>query len=117
MGSNRVRKSPDTIAFSKHIDSKRSTFPLYMRQTPASAVADTFAGARYICPGGAELASSGNVDQGHIPYYRPRRDDCSTCSLKPECTTAVVRKVTRDVHEHIRDYVRAPRQTSFIGEI
>ncbi len=65
----------------------------------------------YICPGGAELASSGNVDQGHIVYYRARKDDCSTCALKPKCTTAVVRKVTRDVHEDIRDYVRALAKT------
>ena len=61
----------------------------------------------YICPGGAELTSSGNVDQGHIIYYRASKNDCSTCSLKPKCTTAVVRKVTRDVHEDIRDHVRA----------
>jgi transposase len=65
----------------------------------------------YICPGGAELASSGNVDQGHIVYYRARKHDCSSCSLKPKCTTAVVRKVTRDVHEDIRDYVRALAKT------
>lgn len=61
----------------------------------------------YICPGGAELTSSGNVDQGHIVYYRASKSDCSSCSLKPKCTTAVVRKVTRDVHEDIRDHVRA----------
>jgi transposase len=61
----------------------------------------------YICPGGAELTSSGNVDQGHIVYYRASKSDCSTCSLKPKCTTAVVRKVTRDVHEDIRDHLRA----------
>ena len=40
-----------------------------------------------------------------------RKDDCSTCSLKPKCTTAVVRKVTRDVHEDVRDYVRALAKT------
>ena len=65
----------------------------------------------YICPGGAELTSSGNVDQGHIVYYRASKKDCSTCSLKPKCTTAVVRKVTRDVHEDIRDYVRGLTNT------
>jgi len=27
----------------------------------------------YICPGGAELTSTGNIDQGHIVYYRARR--------------------------------------------
>ena len=36
----------------------------------------------YICPGGAELTSTGNIDQGHIIYYRASKNDCSTCSLK-----------------------------------
>jgi len=61
----------------------------------------------YICPGGAELTSTGNVDQGRIVYYRANKNDCSSCALKPKCTTAVVRKVTRDVDEEIRDCVRA----------
>jgi transposase len=65
----------------------------------------------YICPGGAELTSSGNVDQGHIVYYRASKNDCSSCSLKPKCTTAVVRKVTRDVNEEVRDRVRALANT------
>ena len=39
------------------------------------------------------------------------KNDCSTCSLKPKCTTAVVRKVTRDVHEDIRES-RADRLTN-----
>jgi hypothetical protein len=52
----------------------------------------------YICPGGAELTSTGNIDQGHIVYYRANKNDYSVCSLKP-CTTAVVRKVTRDIDE------------------
>ncbi len=29
----------------------------------------------YICPGGAELTSTGNVDQGHIVYYRANKHD------------------------------------------
>src|SRR5271169_2051461 len=49
----------------------------------------------YICPSGAELTSTGNIDQGHIVYYRARKSDCSQCSLKPKCTTATVRKITR----------------------
>jgi transposase len=61
----------------------------------------------YVCPGGAELASTGNIDQGHIVYYRANKNDCSVCSLKPKCTTAVARKVTRDVDEDVRDQVRA----------
>jgi transposase len=65
----------------------------------------------YICPGGAKLTSTGNIDQGHIVYYRANKNDCSICSLKPKCTTAVMRKVTRDVHEDVRDQVRALADT------
>jgi len=61
----------------------------------------------YICPGGAELTSTGNMDQGHIVYYRANKKDCSACALKPKCTKAALRKVTRDVHENVRDQVRA----------
>ena len=65
----------------------------------------------YICPGGAELTSTGNIDQGHIVYYRANKHDCSACSLKPRCTTAAMRKVTRDVDEEVRDRVRALANT------
>ena len=65
----------------------------------------------YICPGGAELTSTGNIDQGHIVYYRANKSDCSACSLKPKCTTAPMRKVTRDLNEEVRDHVRALANT------
>ena len=65
----------------------------------------------YICPGGAELTSTGNIDQGHIVYYRANKNDCSACSLKPKCTTAPMRKVTRDINEDVRDCVRALANT------
>jgi len=66
----------------------------------------------YVCPGGAELTSTGNIDQGHIVYYRANKSDCSTCSLKPKCTTAAMRKVTRDLNEDVRDSVRASHARS-----
>ena len=65
----------------------------------------------YICPGGAELTGTGNIDQGHIIYYRASKNDCSICSLKPKCTTAVMRKITRDLNEEVRDRVRALANT------
>jgi len=65
----------------------------------------------YVCPGGAELTSTGTIDQGHIVYYRASKNDCSICSLKARCTTSVVRKVTRDVDEDVRDRVRALANT------
>jgi IS5 family transposase len=65
----------------------------------------------YICPGGAELTSTGNIDQGRIIYYRANQNDCSTCALKLKCTTAVVRKLTRDLDEEVREHVRALANT------
>ena len=65
----------------------------------------------YICPGGKELTSTGNIDQGHIVYYRANKHDCSTCLLRPKCTTAPMRKVTRDLNEDVRDRVRALADT------
>jgi hypothetical protein len=65
----------------------------------------------YTCPGGSELTSTGNIDQGHTVHYRASRNDCSACSLKPKCTTAVVRKVTRDLDGDVRDGVRALANT------
>jgi len=35
----------------------------------------------------------------------------SRCLLKPKCTTAVVRKITRDLDEDVRDHVRALANT------
>src|SRR5262249_30435206 len=40
-----------------------------------------------------------------------QQHDCSTCLLKPQCTTAPMRKVTRDVDEDVRDRVRALANT------
>src|ERR1700728_4413890 len=70
----------------------------------------------YICPGGAELTSTGNIDQGHIVYYRANKKDCSACLLKPQCTTAAMRKVTRDLNEDVRDRVRALADTEDVQQ-
>jgi hypothetical protein len=59
----------------------------------------------FVRPGGAKLTSTGNIDQGHIVYYRASKSDCSTCSLKPKCTTAIGRKITHDLNEQMRDQV------------
>jgi len=65
----------------------------------------------YICPAGAELTHSGIVDQGRILPYRASKNDCSTCARKPRCTTAIARKVSRDIDEDVRDHVRALANT------
>jgi transposase len=65
----------------------------------------------YICPAGAELTHSGIVDQGRILPYRASKNDCSICQLKPRCTTAPARKVSRDIDEDVRDHVRTLANT------
>jgi len=65
----------------------------------------------YICPAGAELTHSGIIDQGRILPYRASKNDCSICTLKPQCTTAPARKVSRDIDEDVRDQVRALANT------
>jgi hypothetical protein len=65
----------------------------------------------YICPAGAELTHSGIIDQGRILPYRASKNDCSICALKPQCTTATTRKVSRDIDEDVRDQVRALAKT------
>jgi hypothetical protein len=44
-------------------------------------------------------------------HYRASKNDCAACSLKPKCTTAIVRKVTRDLDEDVRDRVRTLANT------
>ena len=53
----------------------------------------------------------GNIDQGRISSYRASKNDCSICKLKPKCTTAIARKVSRDIDEDVRDQVRALANT------
>ena len=60
-----------------------------------------------ICPAGKELTHSGLIDQGRILPYRASTRDCTRCVLKPRCTTATTRKVSRDIDEDVRDYVRS----------
>nr|NIS44263.1 IS1182 family transposase [Desulfuromonadales bacterium] len=66
---------------------------------------------RYICPGGKALTATGKVDQGRILPYRASIRDCGSCSLKPRCTSAPARKVSRDIDEDVRDQVRALADT------
>jgi hypothetical protein len=61
----------------------------------------------YICPAGQELTHSGLIDQGRILPYRASSYYCKRCDLKPRCTTGIARKVSRDIDEDVRDYVRS----------
>ena len=65
----------------------------------------------YVCPAGKLLTNNGLIDQGHILPYRASMYDCARCELKPRCTTANARKVSRDIDEDVRDHVRALANT------
>ena len=65
----------------------------------------------YICPGGKKLTTTGTISQGRILNYKGRKEDCTHCRLRSRCTTAPVRKVTRDIDEELRDRVRALAKT------
>lgn len=65
----------------------------------------------YVCPNGAELTSTGNIDQGRIVYYRASTKDCSVCPLKQKCTTSMARKITRDIDQEVRDRVQSLANT------
>jgi len=65
----------------------------------------------YICPAGKLLTHTGLIDQGRILPYRASACDCARCALKPRCTTANARKVSRDIDEDVRDHVRALANT------
>ncbi len=65
----------------------------------------------YVCPAGKLLTHSGIIDQGRILPYRASTTDCSVCHLKPKCTRAGARKVSRDIDEDVREHVRALANT------
>jgi Transposase DDE domain len=65
----------------------------------------------YVCPAGNLLPKHGLIDQGRILPYRASMYDCARCELKPRCTTANARKVSRDIDEEVRDHVRALANT------
>jgi transposase len=65
----------------------------------------------YVCPAGKLLTNNGLIDQGRILPYRASMYDCARCGLKPRCTTANARKVSRDIDEDVREHVRALANT------
>ena len=61
----------------------------------------------YHCPNDKLLTYRGTVQASQVRAYRSRPADCPACALKPQCTTARQRAVTRLVTEDARDQVRA----------
>ena len=65
----------------------------------------------FVCPAGKLLTTSGTAHDGTTYKYLAKRSDCQNCPLKPQCTKGRERRLARDVHEPIRDYVRGLAQT------
>lgn len=65
----------------------------------------------YRCPADKPLGYIGTVQANQVRRYRSRASDCAGCALKPQCTTARQRAVTRLVDEDARDQVRALANT------
>ena len=61
----------------------------------------------YRCPADKPLTYCGTVSATQVRRYHSRAADCAGCPLKPQCTTARRRAVTRLVDEDARDQVRA----------
>jgi len=63
----------------------------------------------YVCPGGAALTSTGNIDQGHTPIQGQQE---RLLGLRLKATVHHGRrKVTRDLNEDVRESVRALANT------
>jgi len=61
----------------------------------------------YRCPNDKPLTYRGTVRESGVRAYRSRPADCAVCTLKPQCTIAKQRAVTRLLTEDARDQVRA----------
>ncbi len=65
----------------------------------------------YSCPGGKKLKTSGTVFDDTTIKYLAKRSDCAACPLKPQCTTGLERRISRDVNQQARDYTQSLMQT------
>jgi len=54
---------------------------------------------RYTCPSGKTLTRKQSSARDKLVIYAARREDCANCSLKPQCTSAARRLVTRHWYE------------------
>jgi transposase len=65
----------------------------------------------YLCPAGKTVPYKGMAHAAGVMIYRTRPRVCTGCALKPRCTKAPTRTVTRLLHEDARDKVRAMADT------
>jgi transposase len=60
----------------------------------------------YICPAGERLAYHYTTEENGLVLRRYWTNACQSCAIKPTCTTAKERRITRWEHEHILEAVQ-----------
>ena len=66
---------------------------------------------RMICPAGKPMTSRSGPNRDGIIVYRARQSDCAACPLKPRCTGANGRAVSRMINEDALDRVQSRLDT------
>lgn len=66
---------------------------------------------RYACRAGKRLNHGGFDPRTGAQVYIARESDCRACSLRQQCTSGRLRRVTRRADEDARDLARAEMQT------
>ena len=66
---------------------------------------------RYACPAGKGLGHGGFDPRTGARVYIARETDCRPCTLRQQCTSGRLRRVTRMADEDVRDMARAEMQT------
>jgi transposase len=81
------------------------------RQTGGKLTRDAFtydpASDSFTCPGGGRPTYRGMGHATRVRVYDARPADCAACPLRPACTDAPARRLTRLVDEEARERVRA----------
>ena len=62
----------------------------------------------YRCPAGKVLRLKQIDRRQHVRVYAAQKDDCASCALKPQCTNAACRFVSR--HDHVAAFDRMVRR-------
>jgi transposase len=60
----------------------------------------------YVCPAGQRLAYSFTTEDKGLVLRRYRTNACQSCAIKPSCTTAKERLISRWEHEHVLEAVQ-----------
>jgi transposase len=63
-------------------------------------------GDLYVCPADEKLTYHYTTEKNGLALRRSWTNACQSCAIKPTCTTAKERRITRWEHEHILEAVQ-----------